>query len=80
MVFLKALDVGFRFHKKNIPKFHRLRNRPPTYLKKVTILTRLTDSRVSESVRTCMTRKVVQNEGIVHTFKTRYYSGHQNKI
>ena len=65
---------------KNISKFQRFRNRSPTYLKKITIMTWLTDSRASESVRTCMTRKGVQNEGIVHTFKTRYYTCHKNKI
>jgi hypothetical protein len=32
-------------------------------------MTWLTGLRASESVRTCMTRKGVQNEGIVHTFK-----------
>ena len=35
-------------------------------------MTWLTDSQASGSVRTCMTRKGVQNEGIVHTVKTSY--------
>ena len=54
---------------KNISKFQRFRNRSSTYFKKITILTHLTDSRVSESVRIGMTWKVVQNDGIVHGFK-----------
>ena len=65
---------------KNISKFQRFRNRPSTYLKQVNIFTHLTDSRASASVRTCMTRKVAQNDGIVHAFKTCYYTCHKNKI